>query len=83
MDEDGRADFGALQDAIAEGKEGIVYYAFDLLSLDGEDLRKLPLIERKKKLAKLLEDQPAAGPLFYSDHVVGNGPRHLRAAPGA
>ncbi len=71
--EGGRADFGALQDAIAEGKEGIVYYAFDLLSLDGEDLRKLPLKERKAKLAEILTDQPESGPLFYSDHVEGDG----------
>ena len=42
-------------------------------SLDGEDLRKLPLIERKERLATLLADQPRTGPLFYSDHVVGNG----------
>ena len=69
----GRSDFGLLQQAIAEGKDGIVFYAFDLLSLDGKDLHKVPLIERKKKLAALLEDQPRAGPLFYSDHVIGSG----------
>ncbi|MEJ0012680.1 MAG: DNA ligase D [Bauldia sp.] len=73
QDDSGKSDFGRLQNAIAEGKGGIVYYAFDLLALDGVDLRKLPLVERKKKLQKLLEDQPSAGPLFYSDHVVGNG----------
>ena len=75
QDENGKSNFGKLQNAIAEGKGPIVYYAFDLLSLDGEDLRKLPLKERKAKLAKILEDQPSAGPLFYSDHVVGDG-RH-------
>ena len=73
LDSDGKSNFGKLQNAIAEGKGGIVYYAFDLISLDGEDLRKLPLIERKKRLQTLLADEPAAGPLFYSDHVVGNG----------
>ncbi|MCR4282407.1 MAG: DNA ligase D [Bauldia sp.] len=72
-DEKGRSDFGKLQNAIADGQDSIVYFAFDLLFLDGEDLRKLPLIERKKRLAALLADQPRAGPLFYSDHVVGNG----------
>ncbi len=72
-DAEGRSDFGRLQDAIAEGKGDIVYYAFDLLSLDGEDLRRKPLVERKARLAKLLEGQPAGGPLFYSDHVVGHG----------
>jgi bifunctional non-homologous end joining protein LigD len=73
QDDNGKSDFGRLQNAIAEGKGGIVYYAFDLLSLNGEDLRKLPLTERKKRLQKLLADQPAAGPLFYSDHVIGKG----------
>ncbi len=70
----GHTDFGALQDALGEGRgRGIGYYLFDLLSLDGEDLRKRPLVERKQRLAKLLEDQPRSGPLFYSDHVVGHG----------
>ncbi len=78
-DKDGRTDFGALQDRIAEGKgRGIGYYMFDLLFLDGEDLRKQPLLERKAKLAALLADQPRTGPLFYSDHVVGSGAAMLQ-----
>lgn len=78
-DKDGRTDFGALQDRMAEGKgRGIGFYLFDLLFLDGEDLRKRPLLERKAKLAALLADQPRTGPLFYSDHVVGNGAAMLQ-----
>ena len=74
LDKDGKSDFGRLQEAIAEGGgRGIAYYAFDLLFLDGEDLRKLPLSERKARLKKLLEDQPGTGPLFFSDHVAGHG----------
>ncbi|MCB1486484.1 MAG: DNA ligase D [Bauldia sp.] len=77
-DKDGRTDFGALQDALGEGKgRGIEYHVFDILSLDGEDLRNLPLIERKARLAKLLADQPRAGPLYYSDHLVGRGDKML------
>ena len=72
-DAEGRSDFGRLQDAIAEGNGDIVYFAFDLLFHDGEDLRRLALIERKRRLAKLLEDQPPGGPIFYSDHVIGHG----------
>jgi bifunctional non-homologous end joining protein LigD len=34
-------------------------YAFDLLELDGEDLRALPLGDRKKRLARLLRGAPA------------------------
>ncbi len=73
VDRQGRSDFGALQDALAEAGEGIIYYAFDLLWLDGEDLRKQPLTVRKQRLAMLFADEPDAGPLFYHDHVVGHG----------
>jgi bifunctional non-homologous end joining protein LigD len=74
LDAEGRSDFGKLQAAIAEGGgRGIVYYAFDLLSLDGKDIRKLPLKDRKAQLARLLADQPESGPIFFSDHVIGHG----------
>ncbi|MCW5697756.1 MAG: DNA ligase D [Bauldia sp.] len=74
LDAKGRSDFGALQNAIAEGRSSrMVYELFDLIELDGESLRNLPLVERKAKLAELLRDSPKAGPLLYSDHVVGNG----------
>ena len=79
-DSNGTSNFGKLQQAIAEGKDGIVLYAFDLLSLDGKDLTRLRLTERKEKLCALLEDQPSAGPLFFSDHVVGNGGDTYRQA---
>jgi bifunctional non-homologous end joining protein LigD len=73
-DAQGHTDFGALQDALAKGKGGgISCYLFDLLSLDGEDLRKRPLIERKETLKKLLAGVPSGGPLTYSDHVRGSG----------
>ena len=72
-DEDGRSSFGRLQDSIAEGRDDIVYYAFDLIALDGADLRKTPLAERKKRLAKLLDGRAPGGPIFYCDHVVGHG----------
>ena len=45
-------------------------YAFDVLALDGWDLRSLPLVDRKDLLQKLL---PSVGPLKYSDHVIGAG----------
>ena len=46
------------------------YYAFDLLWRDGEDLRGLPLIQRKRRLREL---QAGLGPLLYVDHVAGSG----------
>jgi bifunctional non-homologous end joining protein LigD len=49
-----------------------VFYAFDLLWLDGEDLRQMPLIERKKRLAQLV--QAAKCPrLLYAQHVPQHG----------
>ena len=70
----GATSFGALQDAIADGSgAGMGYYVFDILSLEGEDLRKRPLVERKQRLADLLGDQPRRGPLYYSNHIVGHG----------
>jgi bifunctional non-homologous end joining protein LigD len=86
MDADGRSDFGALQVALgdAPGANGtggrITYHVFDLLHLDGEDLRSLPVIERKEKLRGLLADQPETGPIFFSDHVVGHGKEFFEKA---
>src|SRR4029077_13754563 len=50
----------------------LVLFLFDLLYLDGEDLRPRPLIERKERLRTLLA--VAAPCLHYSDHVIGQGP---------
>ncbi len=45
-------------------------YAFDLLEFDGFDVRRLPLVERKALLRKML---PTTGPLRYSDHIAEHG----------
>ena len=53
-------DFAALQAALAERRTAkLTYFVFDLLFLDGEDLRPLPLLERKRRLQALLPDKPA------------------------
>jgi bifunctional non-homologous end joining protein LigD len=49
----------------------LVVFLFDLLHLDGEDLRPRPLTERKERLAALLANAPS--PLHYSDHQLGHG----------
>ncbi|MCY1011577.1 hypothetical protein OV079_39645 [Nannocystis pusilla] len=55
VDEDGLTHFGPLQAALAaERPDELVFYAFDLLWLDGHDLRALPLLGRKELLAELL-----------------------------
>ncbi len=51
LDERGRSSFSALQ----QGTGSLVYYAFDLLSLDGRPLVDLPVEERKEKLGRLLD----------------------------
>jgi bifunctional non-homologous end joining protein LigD len=72
-DAKGHTDFGALQEALSNGGDGIGYYMFDLLRLDDRDLRDAPLLERKALLKALLKDAPSKGPLIYSDHLNGPG----------
>jgi bifunctional non-homologous end joining protein LigD len=73
---DGVAMFDALhrRGTVAEA----MLYAFDLLELDGADLRALPLGERKTKLAKLLARAPAA--LIFNEHTEENGATVFRHA---
>ena len=53
----GVSDFSMLQAALSNGeRDSFVYYVFDLLHLDGEDLSRRPLIERKAALKELLEE---------------------------
>ena len=49
-----------------------VFYAFDLLWLDGEDLRQMPLIERKKRLARLVRAAKCSR-LLYAQHIEQHG----------
>ncbi|UOA32219.1 Multifunctional non-homologous end joining protein LigD [Sulfitobacter sp. DSM 110093] len=65
--------FSSLQRALKEGHP-LVFYAFDLLSLDGEDFRATAQDDRRARLAKLLSGVAAGGSLRLSDHVVGHGP---------
>jgi len=68
---DGRTSFQALQN---RGGARIVYFAFDLLAIDGEDLTGLPLEDRKARLAALLgAPGRRVGVVRYTDHVVGGG----------
>ena len=70
---DGITSFSRIQLASGAGNAaGLVFYLFDLLHLDGDDMSRRPLIERKKRLAALLSD--AASSLHYSDHHRGRGP---------
>jgi bifunctional non-homologous end joining protein LigD len=82
LDSRGVSDFQALQNAFrGYTKRAFVYYLFDLMYLDGYDLRKSPLHERKKALRTLLEAAPLARPAVqYCEHIRGRGPIVLEQA---
>jgi bifunctional non-homologous end joining protein LigD len=72
IDKSGKPSFQLLQATLKDQKgANLVFYAFDLLIDRGEDIRKLPQIERKERLASLLEG--VSPPMLYGDHVVGKG----------
>ncbi|WP_240230507.1 DNA ligase D [Devosia lacusdianchii] len=75
LDNAGISRFGMLQDALSEGAGNkLVFYAFDLLHLDGWDLRAVALVKRKGLLAQLLAGHVSGrSAIQYSDHVEGDG----------
>jgi bifunctional non-homologous end joining protein LigD len=83
LDERGVPDFSALQAALSEGRtDALVYFAFDLLFAQGEDLRPLPLVERKRRLREMLESLPkkSAAYIRYLDHFETSGDAILESA---
>jgi bifunctional non-homologous end joining protein LigD len=77
--ESGGSPFSALQADLAAGRsDRFVYYAFDLLHLDGYDLRALPLVARKALLESVLTD--ASPTLRFSSHFAESGEMILRHA---
>jgi bifunctional non-homologous end joining protein LigD len=71
QDERGASDFEALQLAIRFRPQRLIFYAFDLLHLNGKDLCDRPLLERRAKLRSLLGENPAS-PLQYSEEFTGD-----------
>ncbi len=79
LDSEDRPDFAALQAAIERGATGaLVFYAFDLLLRGEQDLRPLPLAERKQALAILLDPAPAG--VRYLEHFAAAGSAVLQSA---
>lgn len=75
LDDTGHPSFQLIQNA-DEHRDRLMYYVFDLLYLDGYDLRSLPLLERKRLLkAHLPADIPQ---IRYCDHVPGQGTEFFR-----
>jgi bifunctional non-homologous end joining protein LigD len=78
-DEAGKTDFQALQNYMKNPKaKNLTYIVFDLLALDGADLRDHPLIKRKEMLEAFMKDAPKN--LYYSRYVRGNGKESFAAA---
>jgi bifunctional non-homologous end joining protein LigD len=83
--ERGRTSFERLQQRIGihdaerarRSPVAVYYYLFDVLELDGEDLRPLPLLERKARLRRAIEFR---GPLRLTPYVRGEGERAFRSA---
>jgi bifunctional non-homologous end joining protein LigD len=80
-DDKGISNFSLLQTDLKDGRtDRFVYYVFDLLHLDGRDLRGEKLPERKAMLARLLKGAGKAGVIRYTDHFDEDGPLIYRHA---
>jgi bifunctional non-homologous end joining protein LigD len=77
-DSRGVTSFQRLQNALKGDSAAIVLVAFDLVHLDGWDLTRVPLIERKRLLERLLEDAPPA--IRYGEHATENATKFFGAA---
>jgi bifunctional non-homologous end joining protein LigD len=79
LDDDGSPDFAALQAAISQREtDALIFFVFDLMYADGEDLRALPLAERKARLKAMVG---GAGPhIRYVDHFEAAGDAVLDSA---
>jgi len=70
--DDDRTDFSRLCQSLGTGRP-LTFFAFDLLSLDGVDLRGRPLIERKRLLAELLDHLPIDDPVRQVPFAMRDG----------
>jgi len=77
VDDDGSQSFQRLQNSLRDGAATrLAYYAFDLLYLDGRDLRAAPLLERKKLLQRFISrgvKERNNQLIRYSEHWIGGG----------
>ena len=82
LDQHGAPEFAALQAALAAAQTGdLVYFAFDLLFAQGQDLRGLPLADRKLRLKELLTQHAKNDPhIRYVEHFENGGEAVLQSA---
>lgn len=77
LDDRGRSHFQLLQNYQKTGRGSLHYYVFDLLHLDGRDLRGLPLLRRKELLAEVIR---GVANVHLSEHVEEQGVAFFKAA---
>jgi bifunctional non-homologous end joining protein LigD len=83
LNQKGYPDFSAMQAALSDGDtDDLIFFAFDLLFADGEDLRRLPLLERKERLRTLLSKhaRSKSAPLRYVEHFDASGEAVMESA---
>lgn len=81
VDAQGRSSFQKLQRAMGKSViAGFVFEVFDLIYLDGFNLTKTPLRQRKLLLKDLFKSLGSRGPLRYSEHLEGNGDAFFKHA---
>ncbi len=81
LDHNGAPDFAALQAALSDGKsDALAFFVFDLLFVDGEDLRPLPLTTRKARLAGLLKGSKTGNQIRFVEHFTSGGDAVLQSA---
>lgn len=79
LDENGKTDFQKLQGSLkAKNDRHLRYYVFDILYLDGRDLRDLPLLERKEMLQGLMSRIPDN--IIFSEHFMEDSSDFFRTA---
>jgi bifunctional non-homologous end joining protein LigD len=77
----GRTSFSELQAELAKGnQDSLLFYAFDVLYLEGFDLRNAPLIGRKRILKMLFDETGLESPIIYSEHLRTDGNEMLAHA---
>ncbi|QDM40623.1 non-homologous end-joining DNA ligase [Altererythrobacter sp. TH136] len=80
QDAKGRSDFASLRATIAQRPHELVFMAFDLLHLDGRDLRNQPIEERRAALERLIGPVNPSQPIHFSEGIVGKGADLFKAA---
>ena len=87
LDHANTPDFSTLQAAISDGKtDKLIFYAFDLLFAGGEDLRRVPLADRKAQLKRMLTARKGkagkeqSGYIRYVEHFEDDGDTVLQSA---